>query len=135
MATFPFAPRWQRGSFELNVLDVGQGDSLPLVFPAGHTIPVDAGGSFSDPAHRSEMPGLDPGEEAVSRYLWSRGFKHIAVVALTHAHQDHMAALPQREQLEKLATAHGAQVIHELRGNYFEFRRRARKLSMAANCA
>jgi beta-lactamase superfamily II metal-dependent hydrolase len=30
MATFPFAPGWQRGSFELNVLDVGQGDSLLL---------------------------------------------------------------------------------------------------------
>ncbi len=36
MATFPFAPRWQRGSFELSVLDVGQGDSLFLVFPVGH---------------------------------------------------------------------------------------------------
>jgi beta-lactamase superfamily II metal-dependent hydrolase len=117
MATFPFAPRWQRGSFELNVLDVGQGDSLLLVFPAGHTILVDASGSFSDPAHRSEMRGPDPGEEVVSRYLWSRGLKHIDVVALTPAHQDHMAALPQREQLEKLVTAHGAQVIHELRSD------------------
>jgi hypothetical protein len=32
MGTFPFAPRWQRGSFELSVPDVGQGDSLFLVF-------------------------------------------------------------------------------------------------------
>jgi beta-lactamase superfamily II metal-dependent hydrolase len=32
-----------------------------------------------------------------------------------------LAASPQREQLEELATAHGAQVIHELRGNYFDF--------------
>src|ERR1700687_4340790 len=51
LATFPFAPRWQRGSFELSVLDVGQGDSLFLVFPAGHTILVDAGGSFSAIRH------------------------------------------------------------------------------------
>jgi len=30
-----------------------------------------------------------------------------------------LAASPRQEQLEELATAHGAQVIHELRGNYF----------------
>jgi competence protein ComEC len=141
MATFPFAPHWQRGSFELNVLDVGQGDSLFLVFPRGHTILVDGGGSFSDPAHRGETYGPDPGEDAVSTYLWSRGFKQIDVVALTHAHQDHIGGLtaifdsfrvntlwigrevasPQQQLLEKLAASHGAQVIHELRGNHFDF--------------
>ena len=47
MGTFPFEPRWQRGSFELSVPDVVQGDSLFRVFPAGHTILVDAGGSNS----------------------------------------------------------------------------------------
>ncbi len=31
-----------------------------------------------------------------------------------------MAAWPQQEQLEELATAHRAQVMHELRGNYFD---------------
>lgn len=93
MATFPFASRWQRGSFELSVLDVGQGDSLFPVFPAGHTILADAGGSFSDPAHRVEVRGPDPGEDAVSPYLWSRGFKQIDVVALTHAHQDRIGGL------------------------------------------
>jgi hypothetical protein len=59
MASFPFAAHRQRGSFELNVLDVGQGDSLFLVFPAGHTILVDGGDSFSDPAHRGETHGPD----------------------------------------------------------------------------
>jgi competence protein ComEC len=58
-------------------------------FLAG-TLLLDAGGSFSDPAHRGETPGPDPGEEALSTYLWSRGFARIDVVALTHAHQDHI---------------------------------------------
>ena len=38
--------------------------------------------------------GLDIGEDAVSPYLWSRGLKQIDVVALTHAHQDHLGGLP-----------------------------------------
>jgi competence protein ComEC len=37
--------------------------------------------------------GIDPGEEAVSPYLWSRGFQKLDVVALTHAHQDHLGGL------------------------------------------
>jgi ribonuclease BN (tRNA processing enzyme) len=84
---------------------------------------VDGGGSFSDPAQRGETHGPDPGEEAVSNFLWSRGFKQIDVVALTHAHQDHIGgrtavfhnfrvntvwigrevASPQQQQLERLA--------------------------------
>ncbi len=40
-----------------------------------------------------QVRGIDPGEEAVSPYLWARGFKKIDVVALTHAHQDHLGGL------------------------------------------
>jgi competence protein ComEC len=141
IALFPFAPRWQPGNLELNVLDVGQGDSLFLVSPAGHTMLVDAGGSFTDPIHRSEVRGPDPGEDAVSPYLWSRGFQQIDVVALTHAHQDHIGGLtaifenfkvnalwigrevdsPLQRQLEKIASLHGTKVIRELRGNHWDF--------------
>jgi hypothetical protein len=68
IATFLFALHQERDFFELNVLDVGQDDSLFLVFPRRHTILVDGGGSVSDPAHRGETHGPDPGEEAVSTY-------------------------------------------------------------------
>jgi competence protein ComEC len=37
--------------------------------------------------------GIDPGQEAVSPYLWSRGLQKLDVVALTHAHQDHLGGL------------------------------------------
>jgi competence protein ComEC len=141
IAIFPFSPRWQHGSLELTVLDVGQGDSLLLVSPSGHTILIDAGGSFDAPAHRGEVRGPDPGEDAVSPYLWSRGFKQIDVVALTHAHQDHLGGLtaifenfkvktlwlgrdvasPQQKQLEALAISKGTRVIHELRGNHLDW--------------
>ena len=37
--------------------------------------------------------GPDIGEEVVSPYLWSRGIKRLDVVALTHAHHDHLDGL------------------------------------------
>ncbi|HSC44385.1 MAG TPA: DNA internalization-related competence protein ComEC/Rec2 [Candidatus Acidoferrum sp.] len=141
IAVYPFAPRVHRGWLELNVLDVGQGDSLFLVSPAGHTLLVDAAGPFTDPYHKSETRGADPGEDAVSPYLWSRGFQQIDIVALTHAHQDHLGGLPailenfrvnnlwigrevelpQQRQLEALAILHGTKVLHELRGDHLDW--------------
>jgi competence protein ComEC len=141
IAFFPFAPETRSGSLELTVLDVGQGDSLLLVSPKGHTILVDGGGSFNPIGKHEESRGPDPGEEAVSAYLWARGFKTINIVALTHAHQDHIGGLraifenfhvgtlwigrevasPQQLELEKLAIASGARVIHELSGQTFDF--------------
>jgi competence protein ComEC len=52
---------------------------------------IDAGGipSFG----RAKKAGIDIGEDVVSPYLWSRSIKHVDVVAMTHAHEDHMGGM------------------------------------------
>lgn len=90
------AIRWETpippGLTELNVIDVGQGDSLLVVLPDGRTLLVDAGGIPSfDPRLRSRM---DIGEDVVSPYLWRRGLRHLDYVAVTHLHDDHAGGLP-----------------------------------------
>jgi competence protein ComEC len=87
----PFAPVVEHGKFELSAIDVGQGDSLLLGFPRGPLMLVDAGGipSFG----RTRKPGIDIGEEVVSNYLWSRSIRRLDVVAMTHAHEDHMGGM------------------------------------------
>jgi competence protein ComEC len=136
---FPFAPKGSAGKLEVTILDVGQGDSLFVVSPRGRTLLIDGGGAFGGFPGREEHGGIDPGEEAVSPYLWSRGYKKLDVVALTHAHQDHLGGLtavldnfrvgrlwigrevnsPALEKLEEVARAKEMPIEHEIRGKSF----------------
>ncbi|MCU1340848.1 MAG: internalization-related competence protein ComEC/Rec2, partial [Candidatus Acidoferrum typicum] len=93
IAMHPFAPNLNAKNLEVTVLDVGQGDSLFVTFPGGRTMLVDAGGALGSFHSGGMRSGLDIGEDVVSPYLWSRGLKQIEVVALTHAHQDHIGGL------------------------------------------
>ena len=84
----PPKPQWRPGVLEVTAIDVGQGDSLLIITPQGKTLLLDAGG----------IPGnapadFDVGEEVVSPYLWSRGFRSLDAVAISHAHRDHLGGM------------------------------------------
>ena len=76
----------------VEAIDVGQGDSLLLITPDGRTLLVDAGGLGGGP--NQALQEFDIGEEVVSPVLWSRGIRRLDVVALSHAHSDHMGGTP-----------------------------------------
>ncbi len=80
------------GALLVEAIDVGQGDSILLITPDGKTLLVDGGGFGGGP--RQAPQDFDIGEEVVSPALWARGIKHLDVVALSHAHSDHMGGLP-----------------------------------------
>jgi competence protein ComEC len=83
------------GMMEVTAIDVGQGDSIFIVGPDGATMLVDAGGPVGAVTEAAEATSrFDVGEEVVSPYLWSRRFRHLDVLALSHAHSDHMGGMP-----------------------------------------
>ncbi len=87
----PFAPQIWPGNLEMTAIDVGQGDSILVVFPNGQRLLVDGGGipAFGHQQHSQ----LDTGEDVVAPYLWNREFRTVDVVALSHAHEDHIGGL------------------------------------------
>jgi competence protein ComEC len=92
LAVLPRPIDHPRDAMLVEAIDVGQGDSLLLITPDGKTLLVDGGGFGGGP--RQAPQDFDIGEEVVSPALWSRGIRHLDVVALSHAHSDHMGGLP-----------------------------------------
>ena len=131
IAVYPFGQKWMKGRLELTVLDVGQGGRKNSVNRWRRSV------RRLSRARRAQW--RRPREEAVSPYLWSRGFQKLDVVALTHAHQDHLGGLAAildnfrvsklwigREvsslalaRLEELARQRKIPIEHALRGKSF----------------
>jgi competence protein ComEC len=88
----PWPAKVTPGTLELTAIDVGQGDSLLVVFPEGRRMVIDGGGVLQF-GRRQRKPNLDTGEDVVSPYLWSREIRRIDVVVATHAHEDHSGGI------------------------------------------
>ncbi|HEY7286004.1 MAG TPA: ComEC/Rec2 family competence protein [Vicinamibacterales bacterium] len=71
------------GRLHVTFLDVGQGDSICVVFPHGSTMLVDAGGL-------GVSGGFDIGDRVVAPVVRSSGFRRIDRLALTHGDPDHV---------------------------------------------
>ena len=141
VATHPFAPALNRGKLEVSVLDVGQGDSIFTAFPNGRTMLIDGGGQPGSEWAGGHRSGIDIGEQVVSPYLWWRGIRRLDVVALTHAHHDHLDGLHSVlqnfrvgelwigrdettaafESLLKEARERGVRIVHETLGSKFDW--------------
>ncbi len=139
LVVHPFPPVIQPRALEVTAIDVGQGDSLLVAFPDGRIMLVDGGGipSFG----KSANTRLDVGEDVVAPYLWTRSIRHIDVVALSHAHEDHIGGLaailrdfdvrelwtgatppyPSWDRLREEASARGVKVKPLVRGGPFPF--------------
>ncbi|MDP9038436.1 MAG: ComEC/Rec2 family competence protein [Acidobacteriota bacterium] len=97
LVLWPHAMVAHRGELEVTAIDVGQGDSILVVAPDGHTMLVDAGGPTGAAARAENSEGaaaFDVGEQVVSPYLWSRQIRTLDVLVLSHAHSDHMGGMP-----------------------------------------
>jgi competence protein ComEC len=141
VATYPFAPAVIPGKLEVNILDVGQGDSSFVAFPDGSTLLIDGGGLAGSSTVKGYRAGFDVGENVVSTYLWSCGIQHIDAIAVTHGDHDHMDGLrsvienfdvgelwigrddtrPAVQSLLREARERGVHVAHKLRGDHFNW--------------
>jgi competence protein ComEC len=71
------------GRLHVTFLDVGQGDSMFIVFPRGSTLLVDAGGL-------SSSSSFDIGDRVVAPVIREAGFRRIDRMALSHGDPDHI---------------------------------------------
>jgi competence protein ComEC len=95
MVLWPERAVGSTGVMEVTAIDVGQGDSIFIAAPDGATMLVDAGGPVGGVTEAAEATShFDVGEEVVSPYLWSRRFRRLDVLVLSHAHSDHMGGMP-----------------------------------------
>ena len=116
------------GRLVMDLVDVGQGDAILVIFPDGETMLVDGGGRAGS--------DFDVGARALVPELLRLGILRLGRVVLTHGHEDHGGGLREvlrsirvdefispdapeeqlRDDLETLGRAQGARVLRVRRG-------------------
>lgn len=76
-----------RSALQVTFLDVGEGDSIFVRTPGGHTMLVDTGRLQLDDAGDVIY---DAGEKVVLPFLRSQGVNSLDLLVLTHPHSDHI---------------------------------------------
>eukprot|EP01065_Artemidia_motanka_P044817 TRINITY_DN643_c0_g4_i1.p3 TRINITY_DN643_c0_g4~~TRINITY_DN643_c0_g4_i1.p3 ORF type:complete len:421 (+),score=147.96 TRINITY_DN643_c0_g4_i1:2029-3291(+) len=79
---WPLPRRWERGSFEIRVFEVGQGDSQLVVFPSGYSVLIDVLESSANTCN-----GARAVADKVEAVL---GHRKVDVGVMSHHHLDHI---------------------------------------------
>ncbi|HTY12745.1 MAG TPA: DNA internalization-related competence protein ComEC/Rec2 [Candidatus Omnitrophota bacterium] len=78
------APVIASRQLKVTAIDVGQGDSIFVEAPSGHTMLIDGGPKYKN---------SDAGRRFVLPFLHAHGINKIDILVLTHPHDDHVGGL------------------------------------------
>src|SRR5690606_32769998 len=86
----PFSAPSASGKLRVDLIDVGQGDSIFITFPNGETMLIDGGGRHLRYRDEEGKDAFQPdtssvGERVVSPVLWERGYSRIDHLVASHA--------------------------------------------------
>lgn len=100
-------------SFNLTILDVGQGQAI-FVQNDQKNILIDTGGSFDEAK-------FSIGRQVVLPYLFNRGVASIDRLYLTHLDQDHAGAFDSIQQAMKIKTVYSNEIDARFNAKNFEY--------------
>lgn len=94
----PFSAPSASGKLRVDLIDVGQGDSIFVTFPNGETMLIDGGGRHLRYPDEKDEDAFQPdtssvGERVVSPVLWGRGYSRIDHLVASHTDIDHTGGL------------------------------------------
>ncbi|RZG86003.1 DNA internalization-related competence protein ComEC/Rec2 [Acinetobacter sp. WCHAc060033] len=89
-----FLPQKNTSIFQLNIIDVGQGQAIFLKLP-DHKMMIDVGGSFDESQ-------FSIGKNVIIPYLMRQSIDQLDQVILTHLDQDHSGAFSEVEKVLKI---------------------------------
>lgn len=102
-----------RPEFELNILDVGQGQAIFLALPK-HKMMIDVGGKYNE-----QQWGV--GQQLIIPYLMDQGIARLDQVVLSHLDQDHSGAFDYIQQVVPIAKLYSSENDARFQGLDFNY--------------